>query len=198
MVTVLCTRMAGGHVSSPIVLPSPIEAATDDTFYDPVIGGGGRANAHAEVDLPVGADVEVDGREELLLLIVKAGNVGDAAVVGVVFEAAGDLLCKVVADFCSRREVDAQFHVRPVPGAFKGWIDGEVPWPLLFIDDGANLPGPGVGREERTLVADLSGEAYADWPVPVFRNPDPGADVVANPLDAKAALLAGEDVEAHL
>ncbi len=55
-------------------------------FDDPVVGGGGGADAYAEVEFPIGRDVEVDGGEELLLLVVEAGDVADVAVVGVVLE----------------------------------------------------------------------------------------------------------------
>src|ERR1035438_1865228 len=125
-----------------LLLVSPIEAAADDAFYDPVIGGGGGAYADAEVDLPVGREVQIDGGEELLLLIVETGNVGDAAVVGVVLEAAGDLLGEVVADFGCWSEVDTFIDIGAVPGALEGRVDGEVPAARLLIDDGANLPGP--------------------------------------------------------
>ena len=64
----------------------------EDAFHDPVIGGGRWPDAHAEVDLPLRRDVQVDGREDLLLLVVQAGDVRDAAVVGVVLDSAGDLL----------------------------------------------------------------------------------------------------------
>src|ERR1700728_1856512 len=78
-------------------LVSPIEAAAENAFHDPVVGGGCRAHAYAKVDLPLRRDIQIDGREELLLLIMQAGNVGDAAVVGVVLKAARDLLGEVVA-----------------------------------------------------------------------------------------------------
>ncbi len=70
--------------------------------------------------------------------------------------------------------------------------------PSGLVDDGADLPGPGVGRVDGALVADLGGEADADGPVPAVGNADAGTDVVADPLDAVAVLPAGEDVEADL
>ena len=54
------------------------------------------------------------------------------------------------------------------------------------------------GEKQRALIADLGGEAHAHRPAPFFRHAHPGPDVVAHPLHAQAALLAGEDVEAHL
>ena len=43
-----------------------------------------------------------------MLLIVQAGDVRDAAVVGVVLQSSGKLLGEVPADFDSRREVESE------------------------------------------------------------------------------------------
>ena len=75
-------------------------------------------------------------------------------------------------------------------------IEIEIPAAELLIDDGAHLPSPGVGREWAALVADLIGEAQADRPIPFFGDGDAGANVVADPLNALAAALGSEDVEA--
>ncbi len=69
--------------------------------------------------------------------------------------------------------------------------------PDCLVDDGANLPVPGVGRIAGALIAELGGEADADRPVPGVGHADAGTDVVADPLDALAAAFAGEDVEAN-
>ena len=95
-------------------------------------------------------------------------------------------------------EAPALVDVRAVEGALEGGVEGEVPAAHGFVDDGADLPGPGVGGVDGALVADLGGEADADGPVPAIGNADAGADVVADPLDAVAVLPAGEDVEADL
>ena len=54
----------------------PVEAVADDGFDDPAVGGGGGADADAEVDFPGGGEVEVDGGEDLLLLVVEGGGAG--------------------------------------------------------------------------------------------------------------------------
>ena len=53
-----------------------------------------------------------------------------------------------------------------------------------------------VSREKCALVADLHRQADPHRPVPTVRDPHAGPDVIAHPLHAGAALLAGEDVEA--
>jgi len=73
------------------LVPSPVEAAADDALDDPVIGGRGWSDAYAEIDLPFRGHVEVDRREELLLLVMQAGDVCDTAVIGVVLKPAADL-----------------------------------------------------------------------------------------------------------
>ena len=135
--------------------------------------------------------------KNLLLLIVQAGDVGDAAVVRVVLNAAGDLLREIVADLHRRRKIDAEIDVGPVPGAFQRRIHGKVPASRCFIDDGPNLPRPRVRRKLRALVADLDRQAYAHRPVPTVGHAHARPDVVAHPLHAQPALLAGEDVKAN-
>src|SRR6185437_15615629 len=83
------------------VVVAPIEPPAEDPFDNPVIGACGRSHANAEVDLPFWRNIQIDGREDLLLLVVKAGDVRQAAVVGVVLNAARDDLCEVPADFYS-------------------------------------------------------------------------------------------------
>ncbi len=61
------------------VVAAPVEAAPEDSFDDEVVGGGGDTDADAEVDLPLGRDVEVSDGEELVLLIVGRRAVEDRA-----------------------------------------------------------------------------------------------------------------------
>jgi len=167
----------------------PVKAAAEDAFDDPVIGGCGCAHTDAEVDLPPGTDIEIDAGKYLLLLLVERVGVAQVAVVGVVLDGAVDLFGEVKADRCARRKVEAKIHVGAMPGAFEGGIDGKIPAADLFVDDGANLPCPCVWRKQGALIADLGGETYADGPVPAFGDAHAGADVVADPRVAEAALL---------
>ena len=66
------------------------ESAAQDALDDEVVGAVSGANAHAEVDLPVGGDVEIDGREKLLLLVVQSIDAVDRTQGSVVFHAQRD------------------------------------------------------------------------------------------------------------
>ena len=174
---------------------APVETPAEDAFDDQVVGGSGSADTNAEVDLPFRRDVKIGDGEDLLLLVVEWIERPEASVVGIVFDAAADLSCEVVAHLCSRSEPEALVHVRAMPGSFQRWIYSEVPAAKGLVDDRANLPRPGIGRVDGALISDLGGDAEADRPVPGVWDPNAGADVVADPLDAVAILLAGEDVE---
>jgi hypothetical protein len=50
-------------------VPAEAEAAAYDHFDEQVIGSGGGANAYAEVEFPVFAQVQIQAGDELLFLI---------------------------------------------------------------------------------------------------------------------------------
>src|SRR6185437_11348682 len=125
---------------------APVPAIAENALHDKVIGRRTGSNADAEVDLPLGGDVQVGYREDLLLLIVQAGGRAEPAIVGVVFDARVHLLGNVVADLGARRKVQAVSHAGTVPGALQRRVDGEVPAANSLVDDGPNLPGPRVRR----------------------------------------------------
>src|ERR1039458_3953979 len=89
-------------------LGAPVKAAADDPFHDPVVGGRGGAYAYSKIDLPLRRHVQIDGRKNLLLLIVQAGDIRDAAVIRVVLDSAADQDRKVVADLDRRRKIHAE------------------------------------------------------------------------------------------
>src|SRR5260370_36540706 len=129
---------------------------------------------------------------------MQRGDVADAAIVGIVFNAPSDHFGEVPADFDRRREVEAQVHVRPVQGALQRRIDCPLKATLLFVHDGADLPGPGVRRKAGALVSDFLGDTYSYRPMPLWRYAHPRPDAIAHPLHAQAALLGGQDIEPHL
>ena len=114
----------------------------------------------------------------------------------IVFKASGDFFGEVVAEFEVRGENETLAHGLAVQGFVEGGIAAEIPAAELLIDDGTHLPGPGVGGELAALVADFIGKAEAHGPFPSLRDGDAGTNVVADPLDALAAALGSEDIEA--
>ena len=81
------------------------------------------ANADSKIEFPFRRDIEINRREEILLLFYKWIEAGEIAVIAVVFKPGSDLLRNVIRDLEVRRELDAFAHTWPVPGAVKRWIE---------------------------------------------------------------------------
>src|SRR5271156_1674187 len=175
---------------------SPIEAPAEDTFHNQVVGTSGRADTNTDIDLPLGRNVEIGYGEDLLLLIVKRVEGADAAIICVVFQPAADDRGEVITDFCRRREANPSLGIGTVPSPLQRRIDSEVPTPGRLVNNRTYLPCPCIWRINFSLVADLSRNTKADWPMPRVRHTHAGTDVIADPLNAAAVLLAGEDIEA--
>jgi hypothetical protein len=122
----------------------------------------------------------------------------DAPVVSVVFEATADLGSEVVTYLGAGCKTDSLLYIRAMPGAFESWIESEVPAAESLIDNGTNLPSPGVLRIGSSLIADLGRNAEPNWEMPAIRSSYTRPDMVSDPLDSVSILLAGKDVEADL
>ena len=77
------------------------------------------ADSRAEIELEPRAQIQIDGRDELLLLLEKRIEARDRAHFAVVFETCRDLFAQIVADLEIRRELDSFVHVRPVKSAIE-------------------------------------------------------------------------------
>jgi hypothetical protein len=174
---------------------SEIEAVAEDHFGDQVIGRMRHAHAHAEIDFPVRREIQVNGRKELVLLLAGGKKIRRRADSAVVFEAAGDFLCEVVAELEVRGKRDALTDGFTVEGTVESGIEGEIPAADLLVDDRADFPGPGVGGIPAPLVADFVGQAQADGPVPFFGDAHARTDVIADPIPALAVLRGSKNVE---
>ncbi len=76
-----------------------VETAAEDHFDEQVVGAMRSADAYAEIELPIGVEIEIDARDELLLLLTDGIEACDGSVRRIVFEAARDFFGEVVADF---------------------------------------------------------------------------------------------------
>ena len=76
---------------------SPVEAASQNPFDNQVICPSRGADTDADVDLPLGRDVQIGDGKDLLLLIVQRIEPTQATVVGVVLDATADHAGEVVA-----------------------------------------------------------------------------------------------------
>src|SRR5207253_10508852 len=102
---------------------------------------------YTEVAFPVGAEIEIDGWHQLLLLIVEGVQAGDGPQGAVVFDPGLDSLHHPVSDLEVRRELHTLPHGGTMQGTVEGWIEAEIPAFELFIDDGPDFPSPCVFRK---------------------------------------------------
>src|ERR1022692_2198516 len=128
-----------------------------DAFHDQVIGGSGRANADAEVELPFGREIDIDRGKELLLLVFERVEAGERTVSRIVFQPARKFLGEIVAELRVGRKRSSLVHALAVPGTVQSGIERQIPRTDFLVDDGTDFPGPGIGRESGALVTDLVG-----------------------------------------
>src|SRR5579863_3134150 len=133
----------------------PRETPAHDAFDDQVIGGSGCADADSKVELPLWPQIEIDGRNELLLLIVKRTESRDRSQGTVILQPARDAFRDVIAELKVGGKHYALVNTWAVKRAVERGIEAQVPGSDFLVHDGANFPCPGVGREGGALVADF-------------------------------------------
>ena len=175
-----------------------IEAIAENHFGNQMIRGMREADTEAEIDFPIRGKIQVDGREDLMLLLSGGKKIRGRTDGAVVFESAGDFFREIVTELEIRRERDTLTDTVAVKGPVKSRIAREVPRAGLLVDDGANLPGPGIRGKLSPLVANLIGETEADGPVPFLGDSHSRPNVVAHPLDPLATLFRSENVKTCL
>src|SRR4051794_25860685 len=118
-VTILCLVTEGPHHANsrplrawftalPLLPERPVlESVPDDRLYNQPVCTPSHPQSSPKVDLPVGRDVQVDRRKELLFLLRQRVKVADRSQAAVVLQATGNLLRKVVAELHIGREVPA-------------------------------------------------------------------------------------------
>jgi len=97
-----------------------------------VIGGASQSDTYAKINLPLGRKIQVDGGKDLLLLLRDRVEVGSRAHAAVVFEAAGDFLGEVVAEFKVGRKDEPLNFRKPVDGFVKRWIKEKYQRPICL------------------------------------------------------------------
>src|SRR2546425_6372282 len=177
---------------------SKVEAVPENQLADEMVGRARDADAKAEIDFPLRRNVEVDGRKNLVLLLAHWVEAGDRPQRAVVFQAAGDFLREVVAEFEIRRKLEAAVDIRAVESAVHRGIERKIPASELLVHDGPNFPSPRVFRKNAALVADFVGKTHADRPAPFCRDTHARADMIAHPVPALAVAEGSENIKAHL
>ena len=133
-----------------------------------------------------------------MFLLAECVYIAERAVRPVILEAHRDAFQQIVAELEFRLELVARILRRPVKGFPESRVEPQVQLAELFIDNRPDLPGPGIAREIRPLIAELGREAQADRQVVPLGNRHPRPDMRAHPLPTAVRLNAGELVEARL
>src|SRR3989442_1170366 len=147
-----------------------------------MVRAAGHPPAHPKVELPFRREGPAHGRKDLLLLVPPRVEACDRTERAVVLESGGNLGIEVVAELEVGRELESFLDAGSVERAVHGGVERPVPAPLLLVDDGPDFPGPGVNREDRTLVADLVRDAHPHRPVPGLGDAEARTDVVHDPV----------------
>lgn len=175
-----------------------IETIAENHLGNQVVRGVRHPDAQTKIHFPFRRKIQVDGREKLMLLLARRKKIGGWTDSSVVLEAPRDFLCEVVAELEIGRERHALVDSIPMKRPVKSRIERKVPRANLLIDDGPHLPGPCVCGIPAPLIANLVGKAHPDGPVPLFRHPNTGTNVIANPVPPLAILCRSENVKAGL
>src|SRR5207248_11360457 len=128
-----------------------------------MVGGTGGANADAEIDFPLGRDVNVNRGEKLLLLFAQRIEVTNRPESAVVFQAAAHhfaVACpvrpeKIVADFKISRELYSTPRILAMQRRVEREIERPIPPSQFLIHDEPDLTGPAVCRQLSALTAAL-------------------------------------------
>src|SRR5262249_43705107 len=177
---------------------TPAKAPSNDAFDNQVIGGPRESPADAEVQFPLGRDVQVDRREDLLLLVGNWIEISDRPQRAVVLQAAGYFLRKVIRHFGIGREDPAFIDIHAMQRLIDSGIEREIPSPYLLVDDRAHLPRPGIFRILAALVSNFVRETQPHRPVPFLGNGNARTDMIADPVPAESRVSARESIKARL
>src|SRR2546430_11698100 len=97
-----------------------------------MVGAAGHPHAHAKVELPFRREVQVDGRKDLLLLVLQRVEACDRTERAVVLESGGNLGTEVVAEFEVGRELKSLLDAGSVERAVHRGVERPVPPPRLL------------------------------------------------------------------
>ena len=90
-------------------------------------------NSHANsgIDFPVGRQIQVDCRHNLLFLIPQRIEAGDRAEIAIILQTRIDFFRNVVARFKIRRELPTFGDIRTVKRAFKRRVNDRYSRPIF-------------------------------------------------------------------
>src|SRR5436853_7268901 len=117
-----------------------IETVAENHLCQQVIRGTRHTHTQPKIDFPFGREIQVNGGENLLLLLADRVEACDRTQRAVILDAPRDLLGEIVAEFEVGRENETLVHARAMEGPVKCGIEGEIPSAELLIHDGTDIP----------------------------------------------------------
>ena len=142
--------MAASSVSS-----SPVKAVAQNEFDQQAIRPWRQANAYSKIAFPLWSQIEIEDREQKVLLLTQGVNGSDRPDPAVVLQAGADFWGDGVAELRIGGKFKALAGVFTFQAPFEDGIERDVPGTPLFIDDGPYLQGPRIRGERALLIADL-------------------------------------------
>src|SRR5262249_23859947 len=175
-----------------------IKPVTQNHLRQKMIRGLGHAHAKAKIELPLLRKIQINRRNNLLLLLRHRIESRHRPQRPVILHPRGDFLRDVIAHLEIRRENKPLALAWSVKRFVKRRIERQIPAAHRFINDWPQLVRPGVRRKLAALVAEFLGSAYAHRPVPLFWHTHARPDVVSNVIPAEAVLRRGKNIKPGL
>src|SRR5262249_35841369 len=138
---------AVGELSPRLGREHRAEAVAEDRLDDEPIRARREPGPDAEIEFPARPEIDVEHREDQVLLLARRTDVHDLPAVAVVPEARRHAGGDVIADLRGRGEAEALTRVVALQRLVDGGIERPVPAADLLIDDRPDLPRPRVRRE---------------------------------------------------
>jgi len=121
---------------------SEIKAITQNHFGNQVVGRARETDTEAEIDLPLRSDIQINRRENLVLLLRDRIESRDWADRTVIFQTSRDFRSQIVAEFEVRRKDNALLHALTMKGPVQCRVQGPIPSADLLVHDRTDFPRP--------------------------------------------------------
>ena len=129
----------------PSLAPTPpAKTPPHNTFHDEMIAGICHIHAHPKIKFPVGRNIQINRRKNLVRLLIDRIKLRNGSERPVIFEAAGNLLRKIKTHLHVRREFPSPPHIQPMQRAVERRIEIQIPASDFLVDDRPQLVIPAI------------------------------------------------------
>ncbi len=139
-----------------------VEAIAQNQLHKETVRLMGEAESYAKIAFPLGPEIEIQDREQQVLLLAERIKGGDRADPTIVLQASTHLWSKGVAELRIGGKLKAAVGPFPLQAPVEHGIERRVPGTPLLIDDWPDFYRPGIGRERALLIADLRGQTQTN------------------------------------